>query len=82
MPCVPASALLAAPLADIIQDDKSNESKKIAACDVAAAFAVRDPTVIRELEKRAAVPTPVAASNEQSILLAKQQANVAAALCD
>jgi hypothetical protein len=83
----PVSGFLAASLADIIRDDKTSESRKIAACEVVAAFAAYDPTQFQELEKRlampmpaAASPMPAAASDEQKVTLAKQQANVAAAL--
>ncbi len=76
----PVSGFLAAPLADIIQDEKINESRKIAACEAVAAFAAYDPTQFQELEKRLAMPVSAAASDEQKIILAKQQANVAVAL--
>ncbi len=74
----PVSGYLAAPLADIVRDEKTNESRRIAACEVVAAFAADDPTQCRELEKRLAMPA--AASDAQKVSLAKQQANVAAAL--
>jgi len=76
----PVSGFLAAPLADMIQAEKTNESKRVAACEVVAGFSAYDPTQFQGLEKRLAMPMPVAASDEQKISLAKRQANVAAAL--
>ncbi len=76
----PVSAFLAAPLADIIQDETINETRRITACEVVAAFAADDPGQFQELEKRLAMPMPGTANDEQKIRLAKQQANVAAAL--
>ncbi len=74
----PASRFLAAPLADIIEDEKSGETKKIAACEVVAAFAKSDPSQFDELEKRLA--RPIGSDNTQKVRLAKKKAAVAAAL--
>ncbi len=74
----PVSGFLAAPLADMIQAEGISESRKIAACEAVAGFAAYDPTQFQKLEKRLAMPA--ATSDDQKISLAKQQANMAAAL--
>jgi len=76
----PVSRFLAAPLADIIQDERLSESTKIAACEVVAAYAADDPAQFQELEKGLAQPVPEYAGNEQKTTLAKQKADIAAAL--
>jgi hypothetical protein len=71
----PVSGFLETPLADIIQDEKSGEATKIAACEVMAAYAQ-----FRELEKRMALPVPGSKYDEQQITVSKQKAYIAAAL--
>jgi formylglycine-generating enzyme required for sulfatase activity len=75
----PVSEFFAAPLADIIQDGKSGEAMKIAACEVVAAYAADDPAQFQELEKRLAIPVPGNAGDEDEIVLAKQKADIATA---
>ena len=76
----PVSRFLGVPLADIIQDESFSDSAKIAACDVVAAYAADDPLQFQELETRLTTPEPGDAGGQQKIPLAKQKADIAAAL--
>ena len=76
----PVSRFLGGPLADIIQDERLSESAKIAACEAVAAYATDDPGQFQELEKRLAIPVPGDTNDEHKTTLAKQKADIAAAL--
>jgi hypothetical protein len=76
----PASGLLEAPLADIVQDGKIGEARKIAACEVVAAYGADGPAQFQVLEKRLVTPLRGGIYDEQKTALAKQKADIAAAL--
>jgi serine/threonine protein kinase/formylglycine-generating enzyme required for sulfatase activity len=75
----PVSGFLEGPLADIIEDDKSGEPKKIASCEIVAVYAADNPARFQELEKGLAKPMPLNAGDEQKTALAKHKADIAAA---